>query len=67
MIAKKLAIAKKKEEGVGARLQRPPLNPPLVTADENRVAELMKKYFINITKNVNLKAPIINTTNDIRS
>ena len=27
----------------------------------------MNKYFINITKNLNLKAPIINTTDDIQS
>ena len=34
----------------------------IVTADEKRVAELMNTYFINL----NLKAPIINTT-DIQS
>ena len=39
----------------------------IVIADEERVAELMNKYFINITKNLNLKAPIINTTDDIQS
>ena len=39
----------------------------IVIADEKRVAELMNKYFINITKNLNLKAPIINTTDDIQS
>ena len=38
----------------------------MVIADEKRVAELMNKYFINITKNLNLKAPIINTTDDIQ-
>ena len=38
----------------------------IVIADEKRVAELMNKYFINITKNLNLKAPIINTTDDIQ-
>ena len=27
----------------------------------------MKKYLINITKNSNLKAPIINTTDDLQS
>ena len=27
----------------------------------------MNKYFINITENINLKAPIINTTDDILS
>ena len=36
-------------------------------ADEKRVAELMNKYFINITKNLNLKVLIINTTDDIQS
>ena len=39
----------------------------IVIADEKRVAELMNKYFINITKNLNLKAPISNTTDDIQS
>ena len=39
----------------------------IVIADEERVAELMNKYFINITKTLNLKAPIINTTDDIQS
>ena len=39
----------------------------IVIADEERVAELMNKYFVNITKNLNLKAPIINTTDDIQS
>ena len=39
----------------------------IVIADEKIVAELMNKYFINITKNLNLKASIINTTDDIRS
>ena len=39
----------------------------IVIADEKRVANLMKKYFINIRKNLNLKAPIINTTDDIQS
>ena len=28
----------------------------IVIADEKRVAELMNKYFINITKNLNLKS-----------
>ena len=36
-----------------------------VTDDEKRVAELMKKYFIDIAKNLNLKALIINTAADI--
>ena len=36
-----------------------------VIANERRVAELMNKYFINIIKNLNLKAPIINTIDDI--
>ena len=36
-------------------------------ADEKRVPELMNKYFINITKNLNLKVLIINTTDDIQS
>ena len=35
----------------------------IVIADEKRVAELMNKYFINL----NLKAPIIHTTDDIQS
>ena len=39
----------------------------IVIADENRVAELMSKCFINITKKINLKAPIINKTDDIQS
>ena len=39
----------------------------LVIANEKRVAELINKYFINILKNLNLKAPIINTTDDILS
>ena len=43
------------------------LENDIVIADEKRVAELMNKYFINITKNLNLKAPIINTTDDIQS
>ena len=34
----------------------------IVIADEKRVAELMNKYFINIAKNLNLKALRINTT-----
>ena len=38
----------------------------IVTADRKRVEESMNKYFINITKNLNLKAPIINTTDDIQ-
>ena len=38
----------------------------IATAGEKRVTELMNKYFINITKNLNLKAPIINTTDDIQ-
>ena len=33
----------------------------IVIADEKRVAELMNKYFTNIIKDLNLKAPIINT------
>ena len=39
----------------------------IVIADEKRVAELMNKYFVNITKNLNLKASIINTTEDVQS
>ena len=39
----------------------------IVIADEKRVAELMNKYFINITKNLNLKALINNTIDDIQS
>ena len=39
----------------------------IVIADEKRVSELMNKYFINITKKLNLKALIINTTDDIQS
>ena len=39
----------------------------IAIANEKRVAELMKKYLINITKNSNLKAPIINTTDDLQS
>ena len=39
----------------------------IVIADKNWVAELMSKYFINIIKTLNLKAPIINTTDDIES
>ena len=39
----------------------------IVIADEKRVAELMNKYFINITKNLTLKALIINTTDEIQS
>ena len=39
----------------------------LVMADEERVTELMNKYFINVTKNLNLKTPIINTTDSIQS
>ena len=38
----------------------------IVIADENRVAELMNKYFINITKNLNSKAPVINATDDFQ-
>ena len=34
---------------------------------KKRVAEVMNKYFINITKNLRLKAQIINTTDDIQS
>ena len=34
---------------------------------KKRVAELMNKYFINITKNLSLEAQIINTTDDIQS
>ena len=39
----------------------------IATAGEKRVTELINKYFINITKNLNLKAPVINTTDDIQS
>ena len=39
----------------------------IVIAGEKKVAELMNKYFINITKHLNLKAPIINTTDDVQS
>ena len=34
--------------------------------DEVRVKELMNKYFIRITKNLHLKALIINTIDDIQ-
>ena len=34
----------------------------ITIANEKRVEELMNKYFINITKNLNLKAPVINTS-----
>ena len=44
-----------------------PLLITIVIVDDKRVSELMNKYFINITKNLNLKAPIINTTDDIQS
>ena len=36
-------------------------------ADEQRVSELLNKYFINITKSLNLISPILNTTDDIQS
>ena len=36
-----------------------------VTADEKRIAELMNKYFVNIKKKLDLRAPIINTTDNI--
>ena len=39
----------------------------IVIVDEKRVAELMSKYFVNVTKNLNLEAPIINRTDDIQS
>ena len=39
----------------------------IVIADEKRVAELMNKIFYKHHKNLNLKAPIINTTDDIQS
>ena len=39
----------------------------IVIADEKRVAELMNRCFISITKNLNLKAPIINTADDTQS
>ena len=39
----------------------------IVIAYKRRVAELMNKYFINITRNLNFKAAIINTTDDIQS
>ena len=38
-----------------------------IIADEERVAELMNKYFINIAKNLNLKVQVIKTTDDIQS
>ena len=38
-----------------------------VLAYEKRIAELMNKRLIDITKGLNLKAPIINTTDDIQS
>ena len=38
-----------------------------VLAHEKRIAELMKKCLIDITKSLNLKAPIVNTTDDIQS
>ena len=39
----------------------------IVIADEKRVAELKNKCFLTITKKLNLKAPISNTTDDIQS
>ena len=39
----------------------------IVIADEKSVAELINKDFINVTESLNLKAPIINTTDDIQS
>ena len=39
----------------------------IVIAYKKRAAELMNKYFINITRNLNFKAAIINTTDDIQS
>ena len=38
----------------------------IATTDGKRKAELMNKYFINTTENLNLKGPIINTTDDIQ-
>ena len=37
-----------------------------VIPDEERVKELINKYFIRITKNLHLKALIINTIDDIQ-
>ena len=34
---------------------------------KKRVVDLVNKYFINITKKLNLKAPMNNTTDDIQS
>ena len=34
----------------------------IIIANEKRVEELMNRYFINIKKNLNLKAPVINTS-----
>ena len=39
----------------------------IVIAYKKRAAELMNKYFINIIRNLNFKATIINTTDDIQS
>ena len=39
----------------------------IVVTDEKGVADLMNKYFINIIKTLNSKAPINNTTDDIQS
>ena len=39
----------------------------IVIAYKKMAAELMNKYFINITRNLNFKAAIINTTDDIQS
>ena len=39
----------------------------IVIGGEKRVAKLINKYFVNITKNLHLKAPIIKTTGDIQS
>ena len=39
----------------------------IVVTDEKGVADLMNKYFINIIKTLNFKAPINNTTDDIQS
>ena len=38
----------------------------IATTDWKRKAELMNKYFIDTTENLNLKGPIINTTDDIQ-
>ena len=39
----------------------------IAVADKKSLVELMHNYFINITKNLNPKNPVINTTGDTQS